>query len=74
MQTRNCITKRKAKLVLGVLTAAVSRSGVDPDDGQGMGGVESVLQGVLDVLQLLRHAAPHLLGRGEVVRDLQKHH
>ena len=66
--------EKKQGLVLGVLAPAVSGRGVDPDDRQGVGGDEAVLQRLLDVLQPHRHAAPHLLGRGEVVSDLQKHH
>ena len=66
--------QKKAKLILGVLAPAVSSRGVGPDDGQDVGGDHAVLQSLLDLLQLLGHAAPHLVGWGEVVGDLQKHH
>ena len=57
-----------------VLAPAVSGRGVGPDDGQDVGGDLAVLQRLLDLLQPHRRTAPHLLGRGKVVGDLQKHH
>ena len=66
--------QKKRGLVLGVLAPAVPGRGVDPDDGQDVGGDLAVLQRLLDLLQPHRRTAPHLLGRGKVVGDLQKHH
>ena len=70
---KTALHKAKKKQGL-VLAPAVSGRGVGPDDGQDVGGDLAVLQRLLDLLQPHRRTAPHLLGRGEVVGDLQKHH